>query len=174
MFALSKHTGLEKPNAMFFEESESLGSVVSGQQSPELAEQSKASVEDTGVSGGGSAGGVLTGGSVAITKPGRSEREWSAPPSCDSGGGEDSQYGDVGKRGTESLPPSPAKAFPAHMTSAPTSPTTTDDSSLGRTVFRSSKSGKVVTPLASLAHARENIIGTATREAPRGYQVYET
>ncbi|XP_063862787.1 F-BAR domain only protein 2-like isoform X2 [Scylla paramamosain] len=139
MFALSKHTGLEKPNAMVFEESESIGSGVSGQQSPEPADQSKASVEDTGGSGGGSAGGVLAGGSVVVTKPGRSEREWSAPPSCDSGGGEDSQDGDVGERDTESLPPSPAKASPARVTSAPTSPTATDDSSLGRTVFRSSK-----------------------------------
>ncbi|XP_045137491.1 F-BAR domain only protein 2-like isoform X4 [Portunus trituberculatus] len=256
MFALSKHTGLEKPNAMVFEESESIGSGVSGQQSPEPADQSKASVEDTGGSGGSSAGGVLAGGSVVVTKPGRmesgkkllrdrtsifsisrvtsrsssataagsgshvgsggnisrvtvnasasscsskilstftqdhssspelkantpsrntssvkgnftcatslnkpsrrttsllnlfvastssagrSEREWSAPPSCDSGGGEDSQDGDVGERDTESLPPSPAKASPARVTSAPTSPTATDDSSLGRTVFRSSK-----------------------------------
>ncbi|XP_050738448.1 F-BAR domain only protein 2-like isoform X6 [Eriocheir sinensis] len=139
MFALSKHTGLEKPNAMVFEESESLGSAVSGQQSPEPVDQSKSSVEDTGGSGGGSTGSVLAGGSVVVTKPGRSEREWSAPPSCDSGGGEDSQDGDVGERGTESLPPSPAKASPARVTSAPTSPTATDDSSLGRTVFRSSK-----------------------------------
>ncbi|KAK8382497.1 hypothetical protein O3P69_015413 [Scylla paramamosain] len=77
MFALSKHTGLEKPNAMVFEESESIGSGVSGQQSPEPADQSKASVEDTGGSGGGSAGGVLAGGSVVVTKPGflRSRRD---------------------------------------------------------------------------------------------------
>lgn len=60
-------------DAMVFEESESLGSVVSGQQSPEPADQSKASVEDTGGSGGGSAGGVLAGGSVVVTKPGRME-----------------------------------------------------------------------------------------------------
>ncbi|XP_045137502.1 F-BAR domain only protein 2-like isoform X14 [Portunus trituberculatus] len=77
MFALSKHTGLEKPNAMVFEESESIGSGVSGQQSPEPADQSKASVEDTGGSGGSSAGGVLAGGSVVVTKPGflRSRRD---------------------------------------------------------------------------------------------------
>ncbi|XP_050738458.1 F-BAR domain only protein 2-like isoform X7 [Eriocheir sinensis] len=77
MFALSKHTGLEKPNAMVFEESESLGSAVSGQQSPEPVDQSKSSVEDTGGSGGGSTGSVLAGGSVVVTKPGflRSRRD---------------------------------------------------------------------------------------------------
>ncbi|KAK4308431.1 hypothetical protein Pmani_019869 [Petrolisthes manimaculis] len=264
-FALSKCTGLEKPNAMVFEESVSVGSAVSGQQSPEPADQSKSSAEDGvgGSSGGGggggsSAGSVLTGGTVPVTKPsrketgkkplrerasifsmsrvtsrsmstttagswgqvgsvsssdrvssvsssptsisskiistftqdsscssdiksnaargntsatkgnlvgcttsnnktsrrttsllnlfvastssaGRSEREWSAPPSCDSGGGEDSQDGDGGERGTESLPHSPAKSSPARVTSAPTSPSAAEDSSLGRTVFRSSK-----------------------------------
>nr|XP_045597244.1 F-BAR domain only protein 2-like isoform X2 [Procambarus clarkii] len=130
-FALSKHTGLEKPNAMVFEDAGSLGSAVSGQQSPEPADQSKSSAEDGGGGGSSSTGSVLTGG--------RSEREWSAPPSCDSGGGEDSQDGDGGERGTESLPHSPAKAVPGRVTSAPTSPTAADDPSLARTVFRSSK-----------------------------------
>ncbi|XP_042243239.1 F-BAR domain only protein 2-like isoform X3 [Homarus americanus] len=58
-FALSKHTGLEKPNAMVFEDAGSLGSAVSGQQSPEPTDQSKSSAED---GGGSSAGSVLTGG----------------------------------------------------------------------------------------------------------------
>nr|XP_045597234.1 F-BAR domain only protein 2-like isoform X1 [Procambarus clarkii] len=253
-FALSKHTGLEKPNAMVFEDAGSLGSAVSGQQSPEPADQSKSSAEDGGGGGSSSTGSVLTGGTVGVTKPskkeggkkllrerasvfsmsrvtlrssaatagsgsrigsgvnssgvsvnsfpsftsnktsttftqdsscseiqtsaasvntsatkgstscgtsnnkpsrrttsllnlfvastsyaGRSEREWSAPPSCDSGGGEDSQDGDGGERGTESLPHSPAKAVPGRVTSAPTSPTAADDPSLARTVFRSSK-----------------------------------
>ncbi|XP_071517141.1 F-BAR domain only protein 2 isoform X2 [Panulirus ornatus] len=256
-FALSKHTGLEKPNAMVFEDAGSLGSAVSGQQSPEPADQSKSSAEDGGGGGGSSSGSVLAGGTVVVTKPcrkesgkkllrerasmfsmsrvtirsspstttagsgsrggcggnnsgvtvspvpsitstkntstftqdpscssevkttvttvstatsrgsvscgtsnnkpsrrttsllnlfvastssaGRSEREWSAPPSCDSGGGEGSQDGDGVERGTESLPHSPAKASPAHVTSAPTSPTAADDPSLARTVFRSSK-----------------------------------
>ncbi|XP_042243238.1 F-BAR domain only protein 2-like isoform X2 [Homarus americanus] len=253
-FALSKHTGLEKPNAMVFEDAGSLGSAVSGQQSPEPTDQSKSSAED---GGGSSAGSVLTGGTVGVTRPsrkesgkkllrerasmfsmsrvtlrsspsttttgsgsrigsggnnsgvtvnsspsiispkttsiftqdptcsseikttavsvnttttkansncgtnnnkpsrrttsllnlfvastssaGRSEREWSAPPSYDSGGGEVNQDGDGGERGTESLPHSPAKASPARVTSAPTSPTAADDPSLARTVFRSSK-----------------------------------
>ncbi|XP_063607357.1 F-BAR domain only protein 2-like [Penaeus indicus] len=130
-FALSKHTGLEKPYVMVFEDAGSLGSAVSGQQSPEPADQSKSSAEDAGVGGGSSSGGVLAGG--------RSEREWSAPPSCNSGGGEGSQDGDGGERVTESLPPSPAKAPPARVTSAPTSPTAADDPSLARSVFRSSK-----------------------------------
>nr|XP_053633348.1 F-BAR domain only protein 2-like [Cherax quadricarinatus] len=254
-FALSKHTGLEKPNAMVFEDAGSLGSAVSGQQSPEPADQSKSSAEDGGGGGGSSTGSVLAGGTVGVTKPsrkeggkkllrerasvfsmsrvtlrspstttagsgsrigsginssgvsvtssssitstkttptftqdsicseiqtaaatvntsttkgsnmcgtsnnkpsrrttsllnlfvastsyaGRSEREWSAPPSCDAGGGEDSQDGDRGERGTESLPHSPAKATPGRVTSAPTSPTAADDPSLARTVFRSSK-----------------------------------
>ncbi|XP_042880983.1 F-BAR domain only protein 2-like isoform X6 [Penaeus japonicus] len=130
-FALSKHTGLEKPYVMVFEDAGSLGSAVSGQQSPEPADQSKSSAEDAGGGGGSSSGGVLAGG--------RSEREWSAPPSCNSGGGEGSQDGDGGERVTESLPPSPAKAPPARVTSAPTSPTAADDPSLARSVFRSSK-----------------------------------
>ncbi|XP_047492889.1 F-BAR domain only protein 2-like isoform X3 [Penaeus chinensis] len=130
-FALSKHTGLEKPYVMVFEDAGSLGSAISGQQSPEPADQSKSSAEDAGVGGGSSSGGVLAGG--------RSEREWSAPPSCNSGGGEGSQDGDGGERVTESLPPSPAKAPPARVTSAPTSPTAADDPSLARSVFRSSK-----------------------------------
>lgn len=58
---------------MVFEESESLGSAISGQQSPEPVDQSKASVEDTGSGGGSSTGGVLAGGSVVVTKPGRKE-----------------------------------------------------------------------------------------------------
>lgn len=58
---------------MVFEESESLGSVVSGQQSPEPVDQSKSTVEDTGSGGGSSTGSVLAGGSVVVTKPGRKE-----------------------------------------------------------------------------------------------------
>ncbi|XP_042880980.1 F-BAR domain only protein 2-like isoform X3 [Penaeus japonicus] len=249
-FALSKHTGLEKPYVMVFEDAGSLGSAVSGQQSPEPADQSKSSAEDAGGGGGSSSGGVLAGGTVVVAKSGRketgkkflrerasmfsmsrvtlrspsvttagsgggggqggdnsrvtvsppstptnitqdpsnspeiktagasvctpptrgsnnsstsnskpsrrttsllnlfvastsftgrSEREWSAPPSCNSGGGEGSQDGDGGERVTESLPPSPAKAPPARVTSAPTSPTAADDPSLARSVFRSSK-----------------------------------
>ncbi|XP_071517195.1 F-BAR domain only protein 2 isoform X8 [Panulirus ornatus] len=61
-FALSKHTGLEKPNAMVFEDAGSLGSAVSGQQSPEPADQSKSSAEDGGGGGGSSSGSVLAGG----------------------------------------------------------------------------------------------------------------
>ncbi|KAK8745835.1 hypothetical protein OTU49_000039, partial [Cherax quadricarinatus] len=61
-FALSKHTGLEKPNAMVFEDAGSLGSAVSGQQSPEPADQSKSSAEDGGGGGGSSTGSVLAGG----------------------------------------------------------------------------------------------------------------
>ncbi|XP_069185579.1 F-BAR domain only protein 2 isoform X6 [Procambarus clarkii] len=61
-FALSKHTGLEKPNAMVFEDAGSLGSAVSGQQSPEPADQSKSSAEDGGGGGSSSTGSVLTGG----------------------------------------------------------------------------------------------------------------
>ncbi|XP_064109767.1 F-BAR domain only protein 2-like isoform X4 [Macrobrachium nipponense] len=132
-FALSKHTGLEKPNPMLFEDAGSLGSAVSGQQSPE-PEQSKSSLEDGGGGGGGgssSGGGVLTGG--------RSEREWSAPPSCVSDGGAEDPNGDGLERGSESLPHSPAKVSPARVTSAPTSPSAVDDPSLARSVFRSSK-----------------------------------
>ncbi|XP_068202734.1 F-BAR domain only protein 2 isoform X3 [Palaemon carinicauda] len=132
-FALSKHTGLEKPNPMLFEDAGSLGSAVSGQQSPE-PEQSKSSLEEGGGGGGGgssSGGGVLTGG--------RSEREWSAPPSCVSDGGAEDPSGDGLERGSESLPHSPAKVSPARVTSAPTSPSAVDDPSLARSVFRSSK-----------------------------------
>ncbi|XP_037786526.1 F-BAR domain only protein 1-like [Penaeus monodon] len=149
-FALSKHTGLEKPYVMVFEDAGSLGSAVSGQQSPEPADQSKSSAEDAGVGGGSSSGGVLAGGTVVVTKSGRSEREWSAPPSCNSGGGEGSQDGDGGERVTESLPPSPAKAPPARVTSAPTSPTAADDPSLARSVFRSSKC-RVNLPLCAIS-----------------------
>ncbi|XP_066955743.1 F-BAR domain only protein 2 [Macrobrachium rosenbergii] len=272
-FALSKHTGLEKPNPMLFEDAGSLGSAVSGQQSPE-PEQSKSSLEDGGGGGGGgssSGGGVLTGGNVPVkpvrkegaskkmflldrasvfaiprgirsspstttvssgnqgglggnsrcgvtvnsvstttnttstittvtsttvtstptqdhkvspeykisaslysgtargssnssscvtsnnSKPsrrtasllnlfvastsfsGRSEREWSAPPSCVSDGGAEDPNGDGLERGSESLPHSPAKVSPARVTSAPTSPSAVDDPSLARSVFRSSK-----------------------------------
>ncbi|XP_068202733.1 F-BAR domain only protein 2 isoform X2 [Palaemon carinicauda] len=272
-FALSKHTGLEKPNPMLFEDAGSLGSAVSGQQSPE-PEQSKSSLEEGGGGGGGgssSGGGVLTGGNVPVkplrkegaskkmflldrasvfaiprgirsspstttagsgnqggfggnsrcgvtvnsvstttnttstittvtsttvtstptqdhkvspeykitaslysgtargssnssscvtsnnSKPsrrtasllnlfvastsfsGRSEREWSAPPSCVSDGGAEDPSGDGLERGSESLPHSPAKVSPARVTSAPTSPSAVDDPSLARSVFRSSK-----------------------------------
>nr|XP_027223461.1 F-BAR domain only protein 2-like isoform X5 [Penaeus vannamei] len=76
-FALSKHTGLEKPYVMVFEDAGSLGSAVSGQQSPEPADQSKSSAEDAGVGGGSSSGGVLAGGTVVVTKSGflRSRRD---------------------------------------------------------------------------------------------------
>ncbi|KAK7078552.1 hypothetical protein SK128_028462 [Halocaridina rubra] len=72
-FALAKHTGLEKPNAMVFEDAGSLGSAISGQQSPE-PEQSKSSLEEGGGSGSTSVGGgVLTGGNVTVAKPVRRE-----------------------------------------------------------------------------------------------------
>ncbi|XP_047492893.1 F-BAR domain only protein 2-like isoform X7 [Penaeus chinensis] len=76
-FALSKHTGLEKPYVMVFEDAGSLGSAISGQQSPEPADQSKSSAEDAGVGGGSSSGGVLAGGTVVVTKSGflRSRRD---------------------------------------------------------------------------------------------------
>ena len=61
---------------MLFEDAGSLGSAVSGQQSPE-PEQSKSSLEDGGIGGGGGGssgggGGVLTGGNVPV-KPLRKE-----------------------------------------------------------------------------------------------------
>ncbi|XP_064109768.1 F-BAR domain only protein 2-like isoform X5 [Macrobrachium nipponense] len=76
-FALSKHTGLEKPNPMLFEDAGSLGSAVSGQQSPE-PEQSKSSLEDGGGGGGGgssSGGGVLTGGFLRSRRDKKKEKK---------------------------------------------------------------------------------------------------
>lgn len=49
---------------MVFEDTGSLGSALSGQQSPEPADQSKSSAEDATSGGGSSGGGVLAGGSV--------------------------------------------------------------------------------------------------------------
>lgn len=60
-------------DVMVFEDAGSLGSAVSGQQSPEPADQSKSSAEDAGVGGGSSSGGVLAGGTVVVTKSGRKE-----------------------------------------------------------------------------------------------------
>ncbi|XP_068202736.1 F-BAR domain only protein 2 isoform X5 [Palaemon carinicauda] len=76
-FALSKHTGLEKPNPMLFEDAGSLGSAVSGQQSPE-PEQSKSSLEEGGGGGGGgssSGGGVLTGGFLRSRRDKKKEKK---------------------------------------------------------------------------------------------------
>lgn len=71
-FALAKHTGLEKPNPMVFEDAGSIGSVISGQQSPEPGEASKLSAAEDVIttggggssSGGGGSGSGLGGSSV--------------------------------------------------------------------------------------------------------------
>merc|ERR1739838_632883 len=87
-FALAKHTGLEKPNPMVFEDAGSLGSVISGQQSPEPGEQPKwSAAEETVPTGGGSssggggsgsglgAGSVLSGGFLRSRRDKKKEKE---------------------------------------------------------------------------------------------------
>ncbi|XP_069991473.1 F-BAR domain only protein 2 isoform X5 [Penaeus vannamei] len=83
-FALSKHTGLEKPYVMVFEDAGSLGSAVSGQQSPEPADQSKSSAEDAGVGGGSSSGGVLAGGFLRSRRDKKKEKKSKKKKDADS------------------------------------------------------------------------------------------
>ncbi|XP_042880984.1 F-BAR domain only protein 2-like isoform X7 [Penaeus japonicus] len=83
-FALSKHTGLEKPYVMVFEDAGSLGSAVSGQQSPEPADQSKSSAEDAGGGGGSSSGGVLAGGFLRSRRDKKKEKKSKKKKDADS------------------------------------------------------------------------------------------
>ncbi|CAL4062770.1 unnamed protein product, partial [Meganyctiphanes norvegica] len=265
-FALAKHTGLEKPNPMVFEDAASVGSVISGQQSPEPGEQSKWPTAEEAITGGGSSSGgggsglggssVLSGGTVlsiiggkkegrrvgvsmfsmsrtasrcasvnssnscssqqtiqaatsagaatessssspvcvspvstnhrtnkqttvpttpdkassnntrgplyttkasrrttsllnlfvastSASASGQRDREWSAPPSCDTGGGQGEDVSpDGGEEGVEEQPhplPSSLTYSGGGVTSAPTSPSHEDPSGLARSVFRSSK-----------------------------------
>merc|ERR1739842_50895 len=80
---------------------------------------------------------------IISSASGLRDREWSAPPSCDTGGGQGEDVSpEGGEEGEEEQPhplPSSLTYSGAQVTSAPTSPSHEDPSGLARSVFRSSK-----------------------------------
>ncbi|XP_047492894.1 F-BAR domain only protein 2-like isoform X8 [Penaeus chinensis] len=122
-FALSKHTGLEKPYVMVFEDAGSLGSAISGQQSPEPADQSKSSAEDAGVGGGSSSGGVLAGGFLRSRRDKKKEKKSKKKKDADSSSNKEEKSDnevndDPGPRTSELISTSTTQSGPDKMTGA--------------------------------------------------------